>query len=198
MDYLAFRLINDYAGQHGWLDGVMVAIASYGSLVFAVVLLWLWGLRTDSASAQNRLVVARALAAAAAALALGQIIIRALPRARPFSSHNVHLLIPHSPDPSFPSDHALAAFAIAAAVVSSQRRLGIALFGFGALLGIARVFVGMHYPLDILGGGRLGGTIGWLAHRADPWLRPVVEVASRRTGAVFRKSRWPRRPTHRA
>src|SRR5260370_29087541 len=100
MDYLAFHLINSWAGQHRWLDGAMAVIAQYGSLLFVVALLWLWGLRGSCASADDRLAAGRALAAAGAALALGQIIVSVLPRARPFSTHHVLLFIPASPDPS--------------------------------------------------------------------------------------------------
>ena len=92
----------------------MVAAAQYGSPLFVAALVWLWGVRGGPGSTPDRLAVGRALAAAGLALALGQIIVWALPRARPFSNHHVHLLIPPSADPSFPSDHALAAFAITA------------------------------------------------------------------------------------
>jgi undecaprenyl-diphosphatase len=196
MDYLAFRLINEWAGQQGWLDFVMIAAARYGALLFAAVLVWLWGVRGGPESAADRLAVGRALAAAGLALTLGQIIVWAIPRARPFSRYAVHLLIPASADPSFPSDHALAAFAIASTVASTRRGVGVALLGLGTLIGLARVFVGTHYPLDVLGGAALGATIGTFVGRLDAWVRPFVAVASRWTDASFRlkgnRSRWSR------
>jgi undecaprenyl-diphosphatase len=193
MDYLAFRLINNWAGQHAWLDGAMVAIARYGACLFGVTLLWLWGVRGGRTAASDRLVVGRALAAAGLALALGQFIVAVFPRARPFGAHAVHLLVPPTTDPSFPSDHALAAFAIAVVVVATRRWIGLAMCGLAALMGGARVFVGTHYPLDVLGGAVLGGAIGALVHHTDGWLRPLVELASRWSDAIVQ--RRLRRPT---
>lgn len=108
---------------------------------------------------------------------------------RPFVSHPdvVHQLIPHPADASFPSDHEAVAGSIAAVmffyaafllrripigkgnIVLSQRiRTLLAIVPTAialciiALIGISRVYVGVHYPLDILGGiicGVVGGLI---------------------------------------
>ncbi len=175
-----FHLINGLAGHSVWLDRSLVLVAVYGPLLFVAALAWLWGRHGEGVQAtEERLAVGRALAAAAFALGLGQLIIRAYPRPRPFVGHAVRLLTPPTADPSFPSDHALAAFAIAAALVQTRRRVGIWLFGLAALLAFARVFVGMHYPLDVVGGAILGSGVGALMRKGDPWLAPVVGLATR-------------------
>ena len=90
------------------------------------------------------------------ALGLGQIVGYAFPRDRPYLAHHVSLLITHSPDTAFPSDHTTLAFAVAIAVWQFNRRAGITLLIFGVLVAVARVFVGAHYPGDVIGGAVLG------------------------------------------
>ncbi len=193
MDYQLFRLINGLAGHSDWLDRWLTLVAVYAPLCFVAALGWLWGIRRERPQAkQDRLGVGRALAAAAVALGLGQLIIQMHARPRPFMSHAVRLLIPPTTDPSFPSDHALAAFAIAAALISTRRRLGIGLFGLAVLLAFARVFVGTHYPLDVAGGAILGTLVGVLMHGADAWLVPLVALGERWTDFVIARV-W--RPT---
>ncbi len=198
MDYRIFRLINDLAGQNAWLDHTMVLTAKYAPVLFVGVLLWLWGVSSASRRApQSRLAVGRALLAAAGALALGQVITWLFPRPRPFITHPVHLLIALSSDPSFPSDHALAAFAIAGALVPTHRWLSLGLFVLGGLLSLARVFVGTHYPLDVLGGAVLGGVIGGLVQKTDALVAPIVRLGGRATDALWHRVRaiHHRRPT---
>jgi len=175
MDYWAFRLITDVTGHSAWLDRAMVLTAEYGPLLVVGALIWLWGVSSASPrTLQNRLAVGLALFAAASALALGQLITWVFPRPRPFVTHAVRLLIAPSSDPSFPSDHALAAFAIAGAIVSTHRWLGLGLFVLAVLLSFARVFVGTHYPLDVIGRAVLGGAVGGLIRKADAVVSPVV------------------------
>ena len=138
--------------------------------------------------------VARALVAAAVALAMGQVIGWRLPRPRPFTTHVVRSLIAPSADPSFPSDHALAAFAIVGALFGTHGVLAVALLAMGVLLGFARVFVGTHYPLDIVGGALLGGSVGLLTRWADYWFVRWVHLGSRVTAAGLRSWRRPTRP----
>ncbi|HEX9924555.1 MAG TPA: VanZ family protein [Anaerolineae bacterium] len=74
----------------------------------------------------------------------------------------VRLLLPTPNFPSYPSGHAAAAFSTALVVGLSYRRLrwwGLALAGAG-LIAFSRVYVGHHYPSDILGGAVLGASIG--------------------------------------
>lgn len=101
---------------------------------------------------------------------------------RPFVTYTVHLLIAHPADDSFPSDHAAISFAVACMFLYTLPALGVhvwqqraalgrlhgwyalplplVLMGLAVLLacsiGIARVFVGVHYPGDILGGAGSG------------------------------------------
>jgi membrane-associated phospholipid phosphatase len=80
----------------------------------------------------------------------------AFPRPRPYLAHQVSLLISPTADTSFPSDHATLGFAVAVLVWRYNRRTGAALLLLALVLALARIFVGAHYPSDVLGGAVLG------------------------------------------
>jgi undecaprenyl-diphosphatase len=72
----------------------------------------------------------------------------------------VHQLIAHAPGQSFPSDHATAAFGVALAVAAFlSLGWGVVLFVVALAIGFARIYDGIHYPLDIAG-GLLAAVIG--------------------------------------
>ncbi len=152
IDYTLFRIINGMAGRSHTLDVVMISLAKYSPLVYAVALALLW----LTWKPRNQRAALFAGISALVALGLGQIVGYAIPRDRPYLSHHVALLITHSPDTSFPSDHTTLAFAVGIAVWKFNRRAGITLLIFGVLVAMARVFVGAHYPGDVIGGAVLG------------------------------------------
>ena len=114
-----------------------------------------------------------ALGSATVAMLANQAIAQAWQRPRPFTAHpgGTHLLTPPSPDPSFPSDHAAAAFAIAFAILVFSRRGGAAFLAAATLLALSRVALGAHYPSDVLAGAVVGFVAALLVARAG---RPVV------------------------
>jgi undecaprenyl-diphosphatase len=57
---------------------------------------------------------------------------------------------------SFPSDHASLGFALATLIWINDRRLGAFAFFWAAITNSARIYLGYHYPTDILGGAALG------------------------------------------
>jgi undecaprenyl-diphosphatase len=152
VDYVVFRSINGLAGRNAILDALMIGSAKYLPFVFALVLVGLW----ISWRPRNQQAAFLAGASALIALAVGQVIGKLLPRPRPYLSHAVTQLIPRSLDTSFPSDHAILGFAIAVMIFAFNRRMGIVLLCLAVLMSFARVFVGAHYPGDVIGGSILG------------------------------------------
>ncbi|MEK7068655.1 MAG: phosphatase PAP2 family protein [Patescibacteria group bacterium] len=69
---------------------------------------------------------------------------------QPFAAWDFLPLIPHEVDNSFPSDHMLVAAVFATAAYLRHRYLGLSLWAFAGLLGIARVAAGLHYPVDLV------------------------------------------------
>lgn len=158
VDYRLFQSINGLAGTYRELDVVMIACAKYAPFVYALVLVALWLTWTH----RNQSGAFLAGLSALFALGIGQIVGALFPRERPYLVHQVNLLVSRSPDTSFPSDHATLAFAVGVMVWRFNRPLGIVLLLFGAVTAFARIFVGVHYPSDVLGGAILGSVVSLL------------------------------------
>ncbi len=184
MNYRLLHMINSLAGHSWLLDDLMVFVAKY--LVYVVfVVLALVGLpflrRRDWQplfAAGSGLVLA---------FALGLLATTVYFEPRPFTTHpGLHVLTPHDPGKSFPSDHATAAFAISFVLLAFlSRRWGLVVLGCALLIGFARVYDGIHYPGDIagsaviaaLGVGAVSAALAALARRhpqdtALPSVRP--------------------------
>ena len=70
---------------------------------------------------------------------------------RPFVSDHVTPLISHATDNGFPSDHTLLVAALASILYCYNRKLGFIVFAIAILIGISRVFAGIHHWIDIAG-----------------------------------------------
>lgn len=169
--------VNGFAG--GPLDLVMIALthAAIPVMVLAVVLSW-W---SAAERVPNRHTAVAAGLSFLGGLLLNQLIVLAVFRVRPYDAGVTQLIVGASTDSSFPSDHATAAFAIAASVAFSGKRLRAAVFAVAALLlAVSRVYVGIHYVGDILAGALTGITASALVHatyRTDSRLaRALVRV----------------------
>lgn len=85
-------------------------------------------------------------------LAINQLILLFVHRLRPYDTGISHLLVGPSADPSFPTDHATATFAIAGAfLIHGMQRWGTVFLSAAAVVAISRVFIGTHYVSDVLG-----------------------------------------------
>jgi len=90
-------------------------------------------------------------------LAGNQLILLLVDRTRPYDMGITKLMIERSGDPSFPSDHATAGLAIAAAFLAHGLRLrGLAFLAAAVLVAVSRIYIGTHYVSDIAGGALTG------------------------------------------
>ena len=81
-------------------------------------------------------------------------------RSRPPIDMDLHALVGVPGSPSFPSGHAMSAFAVATAIALLAPRLRRPVLAFAALIAFSRVYLGVHYWLDVLVGAALGAAIG--------------------------------------
>ena len=147
--------INAWAGRFPAVDFAMIWVSALGVpfLVLAVALQW-WVPRSDRST---RHVLVAAGFSFLLGLGLNQLILLFVHRARPYDAHLTHLIIARSADFSFPSDHATAAFAIAAAFcLHSLPRHGLIFLAAAVVLAFSRVYVGTHYVGDVGGGAATG------------------------------------------
>ncbi len=172
-----FGSVNEFARDTGWLHGPVLAYASYGIVLFAIVLVAGWW----TARSRGDRCVAAALWAGGGtllAVAVNQPIVAAVHEARPFTDLPGALVLAHrSADFSFPSDHAVMAGAVTAGVFLVSRRLGVVAAVAAVLMAAARVYVGVHYPRDVAAGLAVGAAVvllGWLLLR-----RPLTWLVSR-------------------
>ena len=96
----------------------------------------------------------------------------AVGRARPFvGDPRVHPSIGLPHDPSMPSGHAMNAFAGAVLLATVVPRVRWPLLGLAALIALSRVYLGVHFPGDVIAGAILGSGIGaaaaWLLRRGE-------------------------------
>jgi undecaprenyl-diphosphatase len=178
VDWIIFHWLNRYAGDHSWLDrpaefaATQLALVIVGTLVVGwlfIAFANVWGGRVLP---RGLLTVALVIGGSVMiGLASNSLIAHVWYRQRPFAGHSgVHLLTSHSADPSFPSDHATAAFAISFGAAAKLPRLAAVLLSETLLLSLGRVFVGLHYPGDIAGSFAVAAlasaTTWWVLGRA--------------------------------
>lgn len=191
MDNSLFRWINRLANRTSWAHGFFTSYAKYGIALFAVLLVaaYLDGRQLDDLRAIAGSVWAAG--AALAALGIGQLIGGAIDRARPYEAMTgIHLLVDKTTDFSFPSDHATAAGAVAVGLLLTNRRWGIVAAVLAVVMALTRVYVGAHYPGDVLAGLALGGAVAAAGKiLVVPSLTRLAEWLSRTRFRVFLRSR---------
>ena len=130
------------------MDGIIIFGAKY--LYLVIVIAALWYLFRQPQELRWRIIY---LAAIALPLTYGVAKIASIfyYDSRPFVVDNLTPLLPHVADNGFPSEHTLFGSAVAAVIILFQRKIGLILFFIAFLVGIARVFSGLHHFIDIFG-----------------------------------------------
>lgn len=167
-DSTLFFWINGLAGKVPVIDSIVRFIANdyFIPLIMALTVLALWfsGRNPEERERNQRTVWCALIAAGFACLAV-EICNLFFDRPRPFEMYPgaVQLLFYPPADPSFPSNMAAVTFGFAAGTWLGNRRVGWFLLIPALLVCFARVYVGVHFPLDILGGAVIGIGMGFFA-----------------------------------
>jgi undecaprenyl-diphosphatase len=179
-DVALFRAINNLAGEHVALDALGIFAASHliivmGALLLApIALAW----REHRLHVAAATMAARALVALVLALAVNAIIHLFYFRPRPFVAlRDASMLVPMSPErASFPSGHAAAAFALAFSAAFARPRFGAVLLVLAAAVSLGRIYVGVHYPLDVLAGAAVGFFSALVLKVVGPRLKEIERI----------------------
>lgn len=199
--------INGFARHTEWAHSFMRAYALWLGAVLLVAIFFVaygfvWWRRDRRAAALMGLSGIGTLVA----LGLNQIVGHAAKELRPYNTlRHVLVLVPSANDYAFPSDHAVIAGALVTSVLLVSRRaegsnrrgqlvpamvaLGLLSAVFGLLLCFARVYVGAHYPGDVVAGFLLGSFVVCVASLARPFAYRIADVMEPRIfGVLIRRA----------
>jgi len=182
IDEAAFRWVNGLVGAVGPLDRLMELVVSdyFVPVTLTLVLFSMWFVGRDLETRQKyQLGVFAAVLAVVIANIPIEILNNFYFRDRPFVNNEVALLFYEPTDSSFPANSAAAAFAISGTLWLLNRRVGTAMLALSAIFAFSRVYVGVHYPLDVIGGGLIGLASVFVAFMLTLALRPVLLVGLR-------------------
>ncbi|EDL63509.1 phosphatase PAP2 family protein [Bacillus sp. SG-1] len=154
MDVRLFWAINSLSRRTDSLNRLMILVSNRIRYVYLFVLLILL--------LKNKSISLNAVLSIAASMVIGSIIRLFSFRARPFVNNRAGILIPSKRNSSFPSKHTLLTFAVSTTLCLYNRTLGGIFTCLSALTGLSRVWVGHHYPSDILGSALIGSFVSVL------------------------------------
>lgn len=184
--------LNGLIGKSLLLDGAMkLLVNDYFvpvAMALSLVALWFTG-KNQGEREQNQRAVLTAALGMALATGLVALCNHFFDRPRPFEDmpwlvSRVQQIFYLPSDPSFPSNVAAITFGIAAGAWMRNRKVGRWLFIPACLVSFARVYVGVHYLSDILGGAALGFLGSLLAYKV---MLPILEPLARLILKIARK-----------
>lgn len=172
MDYRIFRVINQFAGRFRLLDTIMVTISQKVRYLYMIFLIFMW-FRNNF----YKKVTLYAGISIVITILLTSFIKLFYFKPRPFLKLWVHLLppFPSKKNSSFPSKHTTLAFAVATSVVLYKRVMGSVMFILAFLAGFSRIWMGQHFPSDIVGSAFLGSLTSIVVYITKRVWNPFID-----------------------
>lgn len=175
---LWFSHINAAPGLGGWQLFAALAMAEWLIWLIPAGLVLLWFVGAE----RNRQAAVTAVLSATLALLLNGMLALVWFHTRPFVDGVGHTFLSHAADSSFPSDHATLMLSVGLALTAAHsvasRRIGCVLLALSPLVAWARVFLGVHYPLD------MAGALGVAACTTLVMNTPMAQAGCRRVTMV--------------
>lgn len=151
MNMEIFKLINNLANKNVALDVVMIFFSKYVQYIFMGIVALVFILGVIKKNEEYRKVSVNTFIITVINLILSSIIGGVYYVDRPFVHNKVNLLVPHVKDASFPSNHAIGTMSIALGLEKYNKVLGMIMTILSITVGFSRVYVGNHYPSDVIG-----------------------------------------------
>ncbi|AYV70840.1 undecaprenyl-diphosphatase [Bacillus sp. PK3-056] len=188
-----FRYINDLGKQYTFLNIPMILIAEYMVYFLAIATLLLW----FSSKKKNRMMVLCAMVSFLFAEIGGKIAGLLHSNYQPFEELlNVNKLIEKAVDNSFPSDHTILFFSICLSFYLFKRGIWLFWVILALIVGISRIWVGVHYPMDVFVGAFIATMSSILVYLTLPKLKLTnqflayyEDLEQRLTRKVFSKNK---------
>jgi undecaprenyl-diphosphatase len=158
-------LLQVIASRRPWLDDVLVFASALGGGGFLWIIVGsIAGIFPRHTAAMWRLWLAVLLSF----LIVDDVLKPLIGRARPFDVLEIRLIDARPASASFPSGHAAMAMAGALAVTRMLPRSGWMLWPLAVVIAISRVYLGVHWPSDVLAGSVLGLAVAWFVLGGSP------------------------------
>ena len=161
LDEKILFFLNNLSGQSGLFDAVIVFLADYLQYFLGIVFLWLLFCSRYPQKKKYVFLFTVLLSILVACFGIAAIIHYFYHHPRPFLVYPVNQIISASGS-SFPSGHATFFFALAVVVFLYNKKIGGWFLAAALLISLARVYVGVYYPADILAGALIGIFTGWV------------------------------------
>ena len=184
-----FFAINQNATNNPLIDRIAIALAEGMPYLFILLLGILW----FNSQVQHKLIFMYAGFTVVLGMLMSFIVSLAYFHPRPFMSGLGNTLVAHAPDSSFPSDHTTFMFCIAITLLlhKTTRKLGSILSLLALIGGLARVFIGVHFPFDIAAAclvSCLAATLIYcIRDRLDPLSYPVITLSDKLKNKLTKK-----------
>ena len=159
LDSRIFYAINHFARSTPWMHSIVLGYATYGTVLFAALMLAGWWIARSEGDLRRMAVACWAPIGVLVALGINQPVADAVGEVRPCNALHDIVVLHCNTDAGFPSDHAVMAGAATVGLWLVQRQLGVLAVLAAAVMGFARVYVGAHYPQDVLAGFALGAVV---------------------------------------
>ncbi|MED4729104.1 undecaprenyl-diphosphatase [Aneurinibacillus migulanus] len=169
----AFRLINDLGKQYPYLNPVIVFLAEYMLYFLCLSIVVYWFTRTN----KNRMMVIQAVIAFILAEILGKMAGQFHSHYQPFAVlPHVNQLIEHDIDNSFPSDHTILFFSVCISFWLVRKKGQWLWLMLPFCVAISRIWVGVHYPIDVITGALLGVISALFVYWLVPKLSSIKQL----------------------
>ncbi|MBM7704157.1 undecaprenyl-diphosphatase [Metabacillus iocasae] len=156
-----FKSINRFSGRCTPIDFLMIFFSQKVRYVFLFFIMMMW-----FRNRAYRKIVYCAGISSGITLVINFIVKLFYYKPRPFINHRVGILIPSKMDSSFPSKHTLLVFAVSTSIILHQRAVGSIMWVLSLLTSFSRIWVGHHYPADVISSALIGSMTSIIVDRA--------------------------------
>ena len=176
-DSTIINFFNKFSHSSWVFDNALTFIADNNLIkggVFSIFIWWFWFKNCDRQADIREHIIAIILSCFIAML-LARILASSLPyRERPLHEALLNFVLPYGVKPtaltnwsSFPSDHGVLFFTLSTGFLFISKKFGILAFIYTIIfIALPRIYLGFHYPTDIICGGLIGLFIGWIANQS--------------------------------